>query len=175
MEQIIKYQDIKILDDINKQFACIPINVSMCGNQPKFQIANYTEFKALIQDLTKQYTDDIEITKNNVYIYEKEAASINKLIKQLKEDKKKYIKQFTDRVDKQVKELTEILEEKYTVIHDKTKTFRYNAKVENNTDVIDVSTTESNTMTLTVRLDKEKLVLLEQFCKVHNIEILKGE
>lgn len=175
MDEIVKYSDIKKIDDIVKTFASIPIGITMQDNQPKFTIANYGEFRALIANLLSEYDKEIIITPNNLRIYEKEGASISNFMKTLTKSKKEFIKQFTDDLENEYKELKSMCEATYNKIHKETVAFRDNQKGK----IIDVSNEdvkEVDTINVLVKCKKEDVVLLEEFARLHKMEILiKGE
>lgn len=175
MEQIVKYTDIKKVDDIVKTFASIPMGVAVVDNQPKFTIANYVEFKALLENLLSEYDNEIVITPNNLRVYEKEAASISNFMKMLTKDKKTFISQFTMDLENEVKELKSMCEKTYDKIHSKTKEFRdmQNQKV---IDVSNEDVKEVDVVNILIKCKKEDVALIEEFARLHNMQILaKGE
>ena len=191
MEQIVEYSQVKEITDILKTFASIPMSVDVIDDQPKFTIANYNEFKALMSMFAEDYKHDIVITESNVSIYEKECANIKKLADKVKKDAKAFVDDFAlsllgkttgkNKVKGQVQEIEEILMSAYKHIHEKTKYFREKSRREKeneeiiNTEIVNEKVQNEQFVYKVVRLSNEKLELLEKFCKENQIELLEGE
>lgn len=139
MGQIVKYSDIKVVGDIVKTFASLPMEVNQDENgKVTFSIADFPSFIALLGSLTAEYDRDFIVTKDNVGAYEKDAAQINKLSKFIKESAKDYVASFArdllgvtagkNRYDGQVQICEKVLKRAYDAIHEKTKAFREEQK-----------------------------------------------
>lgn len=139
MGQLVKYQDIKVVGDIVKTFASLPMEVNQDENgKVTFSIADYPSFLALLANLTAEYDRDFIVTKDNVGTYEKEAAQINKLSKFIKDSAKEYVMSFArellgvtagkNRYDGQVQMCEKVLKHAYDAIHSKTTAFREEQK-----------------------------------------------
>lgn len=154
MGQIVKYSDIKVVGDIVKTFASLPMEVNQDENgKVTFSIADYPSFLALLANLTAEYDRDFIVTKDNVGTYEKEAAQINKLSKFIKDGAKEYVMSFArellgvtagkNRYDGQVQMCEKVLKHAYDNIHTKTVAFREEQKrLENIIDATDANITE---------------------------------
>lgn len=174
MEQIIKYTDIKVISDITKKFANIPIVVESESGIVKFTIPNYEDFKQCIYNALSEYNGDFIITDDNVSAYEKDAAQIKKLIDKTKKDSKAFINKFADVLTNQVKDLTKTLSYYYDKIHDKTKDFRNLKKVkENDENIIEVNAKEVNELRIekTVAIPFSEYNDFVEYCKIKNIII----
>lgn len=192
MDQIISYSQIKTLSDINKTLASIPCMV--IANEegtPKFTIANYEEFKDLITRLVSEFTqENIVVTDRNVADYEKDASSINHLIKQIKDDAKTFVDDFAlpllgrggrKPFKGQVQELSEILKSTYDTIHSKTVSYREAVRLEKEKEnAIEVEATEcdliieDNLKEVIVIVPQFKMDSFKNYCLENNISI-KGE
>lgn len=188
MEQLIEYSNIKTLGDITKTFACIPMKATLVDGKPQFTIAGFEDFKSLITRLCEEYNQGITITENNVSTYEKEAAQINKLKKQVKDDAQSFVEQFTlsllgnskrgkNKVKGQVDVIQEILQETYNHIHEATSTFRNIKKQEKESlnviegDFIEqLVPSEENTSTIVLKVPNSELEGLKTYCLQHNID-----
>ena len=164
MEQVIKYQDIKVVSDVVKMFATLPMEVNQDENgKVTFSIADFPSFIALLGNLTAEYDRDFIITKDNVGAYEKDAAAINKLTKFIKDGAKEYVMSFArdllgvtagkNRYDGQVQMCEKVLKHAYDNIHSKTTAFREEQKrLENVIDATESAISEPS---------KEDYVLME--------------
>lgn len=191
MEQIVKYSDIKEITDILKTFANVPMCVDVVDGQPKFTIANYEEFKALISTLSEDYKKEIVITESNVSIYEKDCAQLKKLADKVKKDAKTFVDDFAlsllgrtsskIKVKGQVQEIEEILMSAYSHVHERTKAFREQARREKEQAEIITAEVSNEKVEVeqfiykVVRLTQDKLEKLVNFCKENQIELVEGE
>lgn len=174
MDQIIKYNDIKSVNDIVKKFASVPMHVQLKNSEIKFTIANYQEFKATIGNLLEEYHKQFIITKDNVSAFEKDAASIKKLGEKTKKDAKAFINQFSDTLTAQAKEIEEMCKSAYDYLHAQTVKFRDSIKIEKSEPII-VETQETaqtaETLELKVLIGKDQLNEFKAYCASKNIII----
>ena len=173
MEQIIKYSDIKSVNDIVKKFASVPMQpVQLENGEVKFTIANYQEFKATIGNLLEEYRKEFVITKDNVSAFEKDAASIKKLGDKTKKDAKAFINQFSDTLTAQAKEIEEMCKSAYDYLHAQTVKYRDSLKIEKSEPII-VETAEkpqsAEMLELKVLIGKDQLNEFKAYCESKNI------
>lgn len=187
MEQIIEYSNVKVITDITKTFASIPCTAVVENNKPKFTIANYDEFKKLIERLTSDFTEkNVVITDKNIASYENDASSINKLIKQVKKDCQDFVDEFAlsmlgkggrKPIKGQVQEIQEILQKAYDTIHAKTTEFREAKKIEEQkAKAIDVEVKNvkaERQVKISVLVSVSKVEAFEKYCKENGISILE--
>lgn len=175
MDQIVKYSEIKTLNDIAKNYAQVPMTPIQDDNGAvKFSIADYADFKSTVVAILKQYDTDFIVTDDNVSIYEKEGAQISNLIKKIKKDSKDYKAQFTDLLDAEVKDITNILTSYYDIIHNKTKSFRESKKIDKETAIIaDIQEAKINAdlIEVSVIINKNDFADFKAYCDSKNIKI----
>lgn len=176
MDQIIKYSDIKVIGDITKKFANIPITVENESGIVKFTIPEFDAFKQCIYNALKEYDNDFIITDDNVSAYEKDAAQIKKLIDKTKKDSKEFVNKFADVLTNQVKIINELLGYYYEKIHTKTKAFRDVKKAKRYEDILEIDAQPQPTgayIQETIAIPVEQYNSFIDYCKNNNIKIIK--
>ena len=166
MDQIIKYSDIKVISDITKKFANIPITVENESGIVKFTIPEYETFKQCIYNALKEYDNDFIITDDNVSAYEKDAAQIKKLIDKTKKDSKEFVNKFAD----------VLIGYYYEKIHTKTKAFRDVKKAKRYEDILEIDAQPQPTgayIQETIAIPVEQYNSFIDYCKNNNIKIIK--
>lgn len=173
MDQIIKYNDIKSVNDIVKKFVYIPMHAIQDDNGVKFTIANYNEFKQVVINLAQEYNKQFIITEDNVSVFEKDAASIKKLADKTKKDAKAFINQFGDTLTAQAKEINDICMKAYDNLHAQTVAFRNLKKINQETAIIaEIKETPIGETTLiSVVVPNGKINAFKEYCKDNDIII----
>lgn len=136
MDQIVRYADVDNVDDVVKKFATLPVIPVQDerNGSVKFTIPDFPSFVAMLEKITEKFHGEIEVNEHNVSLYEKDAASINKLIKFIKDGARDYVNEFTKELlgiprgkrksKGQVQICEAILKSAYDNIHQRTTAFR---------------------------------------------------